>query len=477
MESSKKLMYDEKMIEISRFLYLVDSLATISIFLLSFWLRNYFITDGDADFFSHLFLIPLLLFFIIGFLSYFGAYEGFRTKTSLAFSWSVFRGLVIAIGSILALIFFLKIQYISRTAIIIFAFLELITLIGIRLATKAYIVRAIKSGKKALRVLILGTGERAQELSMNLRKQAELGIKIVGHLDPDPERVGQKVLDAPVIGTVDDIHDILKENIVDEVIIAIPRSLLQDAESIAYACEEEGIRLQFMADIFNLEVARVRLMQAGKVPLLTMDTVAQDEMKLLFKRCFDIILTVISIPVVGPLIGILAVIIKWDSPGPAFFVQERVGLKKRLFPMIKFRSMYIDAEEKLKEIEHLNEAEGPIFKIKDDPRVTRVGKFIRKTSLDELPQLINVFMGHMSLVGPRPMSIRDVDLFDKGIQRKRFSVKPGLTCIWQISGRSNLPFEKWLELDLQYIENWTLWLDIKILFKTIPAVLMSKGAV
>ena len=139
--------------------------------------------------------------------------------------------------------------------------------------------------------------------------------------------------------------------------------------------------------------------------------------------------------------------------------------------------MYVDAEERLKEIEHLNEAEGPIFKMTNDPRVTKVGKFIRRTSLDELPQLFNVLRGHMSLVGPRPMSIRDVDLFDRAIQRKRFSVKPGLTCIWQISGRSNLPFEKWLELDLEYIDNWSLELDLKILLKTIPAVLFSRGAV
>jgi lipopolysaccharide/colanic/teichoic acid biosynthesis glycosyltransferase len=144
--------------------------------------------------------------------------------------------------------------------------------------------------------------------------------------------------------------------------------------------------------------------------------------------------------------------------------------------MIKFRSMQINAEEMLKEIEHLNEAIGPIFKIKSDPRVTRVGKFIRMTSLDELPQLFNVLMGQMSLVGPRPMSLRDVDLFDKGIQRKRFSVMPGITCLWQISGRSNLPFEKWLEFDLKYIDSWTFWLDLKILLRTIPAVLKSRGA-
>ena len=144
--------------------------------------------------------------------------------------------------------------------------------------------------------------------------------------------------------------------------------------------------------------------------------------------------------------------------------------------MFKFRSMQINAEEQLKDIEHLNEAEGPIFKIKNDPRITRVGHFLRKTSIDELPQLINVFRGEMSLVGPRPMSLRDVDRFERGVQRKRFSVQPGLTCIWQISGRSNLPFEKWLELDLEYIENWSFWLDLKILLKTIPAVIKSKGA-
>jgi exopolysaccharide biosynthesis polyprenyl glycosylphosphotransferase len=265
--------------------------------------------------------------------------------------------------------------------------------------------------------------------------------------------------------------------VVDEVIIAMPRSLLADAEHIALACEEEGIKLQFMADVFSLHTARIRLSRAGNLPLLTLEPVAQDEIKLLVKLCFDFIVTFLSMPIVLPLIAVVAIAIKLDSPGPVFFVQQRVGLKKRQFPMIKFRSMHVDAEAKLKEIEHLNEAQGPIFKIKDDPRVTRVGRVLRKASLDELPQLFNVIMGHMSLVGPRPMSTRDVDLFDKGIQRKRFSVKPGLTCLWQISGRSDLPFEKWVELDLEYIEKWSLWLDFKILFKTMPAVLMSKGAV
>jgi exopolysaccharide biosynthesis polyprenyl glycosylphosphotransferase len=231
-----------------------------------------------------------------------------------------------------------------------------------------------------------------------------------------------------------------------------------------------------MADVFNVQVARISLSEIKGIPLLNMEPVAQDSQQLLAKRVFDVTCTLLALPILIPIFLIVAIAIKLDSPGPVFFVQQRVGIRKYIFPMYKFRSMYVDAEEKLKEIEHLNEAEGPIFKIKNDPRITRLGRFIRKTSIDELPQLINVLKGEMSLVGPRPMSIRDVDLFDHGVQRKRFSVQPGLTCIWQISGRSNLPFEKWLELDLEYIENWNFWLDLKILLKTLPAVVKSSGA-
>ena len=208
---------------------------------------------------------------------------------------------------------------------------------------------------------------------MKLRENAEWGIKIIGHLDPDPQRVGWKVLDAPVIGTIDDIHHILKAHVVDEVIVAIPRSLLADAEPIAYACEEEGIKLRFMADVFSLHVARVRLTQVGDLPLLNLEPVAQEEGALLFKRCFDLTVTLLSMPVVLPLMGIIAMAIKLDSPGPVLFIQQRVGLKKRQFPMMKFRSMCDRAEDKLCELEHLNEAAGPIFKMTEDPRITRVG--------------------------------------------------------------------------------------------------------
>ncbi|HET98111.1 MAG TPA: sugar transferase [Desulfurivibrio alkaliphilus] len=470
-------MYDPRSKELDRTVFLLDLICAVAAFLVAFWGRNLLLpAAGELNIYSHLFLLPLLLTLLIGFLSYFGAYKNPRYNNFLAYAWALFRSMALTIGVLLSLLFFLEIQYISRMVILFFAILAFLALLAIRLAAREYFKKSIRDGSGSLRVLIIGTGDRAREMARNLRNQAEWGIKVVGHLDPDPDRVGGEIDGAPVIGTVAEISECLKRNVVDEVIIAIPRSLLEDADPIAHACEEEGIRLRFMADIFNVQVARVSLTQIGHLPLLTMEPVAQDESKLFVKRLFDLVVTLLAMPLILPLMAVVALAVRLDSPGPAIFVQQRVGLRKHLFPMFKFRSMYLDAEEKLKEIEHLNEADGPIFKISNDPRITRVGRFIRKTSLDELPQLFNVLRGEMSLVGPRPMSIRDVDLFDRGIQRKRFSVKPGITCLWQISGRSDLTFEQWLALDLEYIEKWSFWLDIKILLKTIPAVLFSKGA-
>lgn len=470
-------MYEEKSIEVGRNMFIMDVLWTSFVFIGAYFIQDHFMPGGEITFQSHVALLPLLLAFALGFLSYFGAYQNPCRITPLEYAWIISRAVALSVGAVLALLYLFDIQYVSRLAIITFAVIEVFTILALRIILRRYYAYCVRDGKSATRVLIIGTGERAKELSTNLRQQAEWGIDVIGHLDPDPTRIGQTIIDAPVIGTICDTQKVLKNNVVDEVIIAIPRSMLTDVEPIAQACEEEGIKLKFMADIYNVEVARTKLVKLGKTPLLSMEPVAQDEIQLLLKRTIDLVLVVLALPVLLPLLGIIAIAVKLDSPGPVLFIQQRVGLKKRLFPMLKFRSMYENAEAMLKEIEHLNEAEGPIFKMKNDPRVTRMGRFLRKTSLDELPQLLNVLAGQMSLVGPRPMSIRDVDLFDRGIQRKRFSVKPGITCLWQISGRSELPFSKWLELDLEYIENWSLWLDFKILFKTVPVVLLSKGAV
>lgn len=469
-------MYDERSNELDRTVFLLDIFISIAIFVISFQIRDYLHPDADVNFFTHLFLLPLILVLVASFLSYFGAYGLPRYTSNAKYAWAVFRGISLSIGILLTLIFFLHIQYISRAVILIFAGLDFIALVALRVAVKNYFSRSLQSGSNSLKILIVGTGERALELMEQLKTQADWGIEVIGYLDPDSTRVGQNIGGIPVIGSLDNISQCLKDHVVDEVIIAIPRSMLEDAEPIVQACEEEGIKLRFMADLFNVHVAKISLTMVGQTPLLTLEPVAQDRTQLMVKRLFDFFVTLFAMPVVLPVILLAGLAVKIESPGPMFFIQQRVGYKKRYFPMFKLRSMVVNAEEKMKEIEHLNEADGPIFKMKNDPRVTKVGSFIRKTSIDELPQLFNVLRGDMSLVGPRPMSIRDVDLFDKGIQRRRFSVKPGITCIWQISGRSNLPFHKWLELDLKYIETWSFWLDLKILLKTPLAVLKSRGA-
>jgi exopolysaccharide biosynthesis polyprenyl glycosylphosphotransferase len=184
-----------------------------------------------------------------------------------------------------------------------------------------------------------------------------------------------------------------------------------------------------------------------------------------------LVLTLIS-----PVLLITTILIKLTSPGPVLFVQKRLGFNKRHFNVYKFRTMVVDAEKRMSEVEHLNEVSGPVFKIKNDPRITPIGRFLRKMSIDELPQLWNVMKGDMSLVGPRPLPVRDYEGFSQDWQRRRFSVRPGITCLWQIKGRSSIPFEQWMELDLQYIDKWSLWLDLEILLRTIPAVLKGSGA-
>ena len=198
-------------------------------------------------------------------------------------------------------------------------------------------------------------------------------------------------------------------------------------------------------------------------------------MQLLLKRLVDASLSLIVLVLLSPLFLLVALLIKLTSPGPVFFVQNRVGMNQRKFRLYKFRSMVVDAEAKMAELAHLNERDGPAFKIENDPRITRIGRFLRKTSIDELPQLLNVLSGEMSLVGPRPPLPDEVKKYE-WLFRKRLSVKPGITCIWQISGRNHVSFDRWMEMDHEYVENWSLWLDLKILFKTVPAVLLSRGA-
>jgi exopolysaccharide biosynthesis polyprenyl glycosylphosphotransferase len=406
----------------------------------------------------------------------FGGYPSPRRATTGDLVRAVGRAVLVGLLGLLSLLLAGLLPW-RIVTVLAFAALTLVGLIGVRLASLYWFRRALGRGQVSRNVLIVGSGGRAERVAGALLQRAAVPVQIVGCLDPDPLRVGLTVLGAHVLGTVDEITAVLKSHVVDEVIVAVPRSMLPATEKVVRACEEEGVKVSFLADLFDVKAARITLEGFTRAPLLVFEPVAQEEWKLAVKRALDLTLVLLALPALLPLLGLVALAIKLDSPGPVFFAQERVGLNKRRFRMLKFRTM-IDGGDRLQaQLEHLNEAAGPIFKITNDPRITRVGRLLRRTSLDELPQLFHVVTGEMSLVGPRPMSVRDVSLFDRGIQRRRFSVKPGLTCLWQVSGRSDLPFSRWLELDLWYIDHWSLALDLKILLRTLPAVVRGTGAV
>jgi exopolysaccharide biosynthesis polyprenyl glycosylphosphotransferase len=259
--------------------------------------------------------------------------------------------------------------------------------------------------------------------------------------------------------------------------IALPiKSYYQQASRIMTQCEEQGVICRYLSDLFHTRLAHLEPGNFEDKAVISHYTAAFDPFSLFIKRIVDIAGSLILLISLAPAFLIVSLLIKQDSPGPVFFMQDRVGLGKRRFRLYKFRTMVADAEKRMREIEHLNEVSGPVFKIREDPRITRTGKFLRKTSIDELPQLINVLKGDMSLVGPRPLPIRDYNGFDEDWHRRRFSVRPGITCLWQCNGRSDITFDKWMRLDMEYIDNWSLLLDLKILAMTIPAVLRGSGA-
>jgi exopolysaccharide biosynthesis polyprenyl glycosylphosphotransferase len=277
---------------------------------------------------------------------------------------------------------------------------------------------------------------------------------------------------------LDGFQEYVRNNIVDEIFLFLPiKSFYDELSKVIAICEEQGIIVRMQPDIFELRFAKARVEQIGWDTMLTLYTGNMNRGSILVKEIFDVVAAFILIILTSPVMLIAALLVKLSSPGPVFFLQERMGLHKRKFKIIKFRTMYRDAEQRIEEFAHLNEmGTNGAFKIKNDPRITPVGKILRALSIDELPQFFNILKGEMSLIGPRPLTVRDFKGFEIDQQRRRFSVKPGLTCLWQISGRSNISFDEWMALDMEYIDNWSLGLDIKIFFKTIFTVLKAEGA-
>jgi len=332
-------------------------------------------------------------------------------------------------------------------------------------------------GHNLKKILIIGTGPRAEWFAKQVLYRHDFGYSLVGYIDSKVRFNNNGLSHVTWLGDVQDLPRIISNEVIDEVFIALPiKSQYSQIESAITTLEEQGIPVHLLSDLFPHKLARSRAWEFEGTPLLSLHSAPSVTWKTEFKRLLDIAAAASALAVLSPFLALVAAAIKLDSRGPVFFVQDRVGFNKRRFRMLKFRTMRRDAEARLKEIEHLNEKTGPIFKIRNDPRITRLGRWLRRTSVDELPQLVNVLLGDMSIVGPRPLAVRDALLMEEAWQKRRFSVKPGLTCLWQVSGRSNLSFEQWMELDLKYIDDWSLRLDGLIVLRTIPAILTARGA-
>lgn len=342
-----------------------------------------------------------------------------------------------------------------------------------RLFTRWVLKAARRSGYNYRHLLIIGCNPQGFEMARRIDAEPELGYKIVGFVaEQDALPAGQR----PVAGRLPDIKNILEQGSVDEMLICLPfRENVTAILDIVTLARDLGIVVRLFPDGASAGVLSHAHLEQFEGDWVVTFFREQMVFQLLLKRVLDFAVSLVLLLLLSPLFLLTALAIKCTSPGPVFFSQERVGMNKRTFRLYKFRSMYIDAERRRRELEHLNEMDGPVFKIKNDPRITPLGRFIRKTSIDELPQLLNVLRGQMSLVGPRPPLPAEVDRYD-WLYRKRLSIKPGITCLWQISGRNHISFKQWMAMDREYIENWSIWLDIQILAKTVPVVLLGKGA-
>lgn len=320
-------------------------------------------------------------------------------------------------------------------------------------------------------ILIVGLNPRALRIARDLEQSGDVGRRIVGFVD-DESMEG-----FPLESTLAELPDYLRKTAVDEVIVCLPIKSQYDriVETVA-CCEQQGITVRVAADILTESANLSSVDQFGGNALVSLHPHAISGSGARLKRLIDFVGAGMLILGLAPVLVVAAALVKLTSSGPVVFLQDRVGLNKKVFKMIKFRTMVADAANRQSELEDMNEANGPVFKIRNDPRITAVGKFLRRTSIDELPQLFNVLRGEMSLVGPRPLPVRDYEGFREDWHRRRFSVRPGISGLWQVAGRSNLPFDQWMELDLKYINEWSLMLDFKVLLRTVPAVVKGTGA-
>jgi exopolysaccharide biosynthesis polyprenyl glycosylphosphotransferase len=379
--------------------------------------------------------------------------------------WLLFKGCVFATLAVIVVMFLFKdMKELNRSVIILFGVISFILVY----ISEEILRWGYKStyGQSQLnkRVILVGTNEDTARIRAELSAKTDESFEVVGDLNINE-------------GTIDQLVSLLHDRSPNGVIINAKHTFFGQIEKAIQACELEGVDVWLVADFFRTQISRTSFDDFYGRPVIVFRSVPEYSWQGVLKQVIDIFGAVFLILLSSMFLIAAAVAIRLTSPGPVLFRQRRCGLNGRPFTMLKFRTMVSDAEQRKMELAALNEMTGPVFKISNDPRITPVGRFLRKWSVDEFPQLFNVLRGEMSLVGPRPLPVDEVERFDDPAHRRRLSVKPGLTCLWQVRGRNNVrDFKEWVRLDLEYIDNWSLWLDVKILCRTVPVVLVGTGA-
>ena len=407
-------------------------------------------------------------------------YEGMYSRGYLAELNKVTKYNIVLIMGITAYTFAMKNSMeLSRLTLGFFFILNGITVYITHQLVKYYMANIYRNRINASKLVVITVSNRVEKILKQMEEPTDWNCKVVGLILLDEDRVGQKIFDAPIIGNKDNYLDAITHQVVDEVLIHSPR--IQEGElyykEMILELEKMGIVVNMNIDIFNLGVEdSKRVYRLGYYYVVAFTSRLFDYRLLLIKRLMDIVGAIIGLLLTAVVIIFIAPAILLESPGPLIFKQKRVGRNGRIFYFYKFRSMYQDAEERKKELMEQNEMQGQMFKMENDPRITKVGNFIRKTSIDELPQFWNVLRGDMSLVGTRPPTLDEYENYES-YQKRRISFRPGITGLWQISGRSNIKsFDEVVKLDLEYIDRWSIGLDIKILFKTVVTVFKGIGA-
>lgn len=392
-----------------------------------------------------------------------GYYNRRSPGLSLEAVWQAGKACAFLVMGIIVLLFFQRTQ-LARSVIILFGPISCLLLLGYDELQRRWSETELGQAQLGRRFLVVGAPEDVVRVRAEMRERAGTRAEIIAELNLN---------DTPIERLVDLLH----EHSPNGVILSAKHTYFGQIEKAIEVCELEGVEVWLLADFFKTQISQTTMDDFCGRPALVFRTTPEASWQVVAKQMMDLfgaalLLSIFALPML-----IVALLIRLKSPGPIFFKQQRSGLNGRPFTMYKFRTMVTDAEQKRDELAAFNEMSGPVFKITNDPRVTPIGKFLRKSSFDELPQLWNVLRGEMSLVGPRPLPVDETKRFHDLAHRRRLSVKPGLTCLWQISGRSKVTdFTEWVRLDLEYIDNWSLWLDVKILARTIPVVIAGVGA-